>query len=407
MSLWRARGAWTSAVVLAAVVAPAAQAAGGDDDRLNAALIAALPTDGATDLVVIAQPSAPNAPRAWGATRITASPAAIKDVLLDPAHYQALIPALIKSQLERSNGSAPIVDWELEIPLFNLSGRMALHNRPDGVTIELVEGDFAPGRLSFTVAPDPRGGATLVVDAILDVKRSSWLLRRIIKRSPVGEPAVLTAATYVALRAVALRAEHPKDGEAWRPRAPAAAPPGWLPDPRPLAGDLLAPLRARGVVALIARAPAEHLAGVAAAVTLNAPAPAVAATLRVPTSWRAFPGWETIQDRPGPNGPGADVKDNLPLVDFDASWTAQPGSTARWVATTGATRGARLGWDVYPSTERAGGAAGSIAALTLYPRLETTGSIARRFIAAEPLLEGGLSLALAFVDAAGVKAALH
>ena len=53
-----------------------------------------------------------------------------------------------------------------------------------------------------------------------------------------------------------------------------------------------------------------------------------------------------------------------------------------------------------------GGAAGAIAALTLYPRLETTGSIARRFIAAEPLLEEGLALALAFVDAAGVKAAL-
>ena len=401
----RAPRAWTSAIVLAAaVVSPAASSgspASDDDARLYAALSAALPADGATDLVVIAQPSAPDAPRAWGVTRVAASPAAIKDVLLDPAHYRALIPALIKSKLDWSNRTAPIVDWELEVPLFNLSGRMALYNRPDGVTIELFEGDFAPGRLSFTVAPDARGGATLVVDAVLDVKRSSWLLRRIIKRSPVGEPAALTAATYVALRAVALRAEHPSASGAWRPRAPSTAPASWLPEPWPLAGDPLAPLRARGVVALVARAPAEHLAGVAAAVALEAPAQAIAATLRAPTSWRAFPGWETIKVSPGPNGPGADVKDNLPLVDFDASWTAQPGSAARWVATAGATRGARLGWDVYPS-----GAAGSIAALTLHPRLETTGSIARRFIAAEPLLEEGLSLALAFVDVAGIKASL-
>ncbi len=403
----RAPRAWTSALVLAAaVVSPAAQASSDDDARVTAALCAALPADGATDLVVIAQPSAPDAPRTWGVTRVAASPAAIKDVLLDPAHYRALIPTLIKSELDWSNRSAPIVDWELEVPLFNLSGRMALHNRPDGVTVELVEGDFAPGRLSFTVAPDARGGATLVVDAVLDVKHSSWLLRRIIKRSPVGEPAALTAATYVALRAVALRAEHPRAADAWRPRVPSAAPATWLPDPRPLAGDLLAPLRARGVVAMVARAPAERLTGVAAAVTLNAPAPAVAATLHAPTAWRAFPGWETIQVRPGPNGPGADVKDNLPLVDFDASWSAQPGSAPRWVATAGATRGARLGWDVYPSSGSPGGAGGSIAALTLYPRLETTGSIARRFIAAEPLLEEGLSLALAFVDVVGIKAAL-
>ena len=394
--------AWISVIALGAAGSSAARATGDEDVGLDAALIAALPADGSTDLMVIAQPSTPDAPRAWGATRVAAAPAAIKDVLLDPAHYRALIPALVKSELKQANGSAPTVDWELEIPLFNLSGRMALHNRPDGVTIELFEGDFAPGRLSFTVAPDTRGGSTLIVDAVLDVKRSSWLLRRILKRSPVGEPAALAAAAYVALRAVALRAEHPHAPEAWRPHAPVVAPAGWLPDPRPLTSDPVAPLRARGVVALVARTPDNHLAGVAAAVGLKAPAPAVSATLRSPTSWRAFPGWETVHVRPGPNGPGADVRDNLPLVDCDASWTAQPGTAARWVATAGATRGARLGWDVYPGSS----GAGSIAALTLYPRLEATGSIARRFVAAEPLLEEGLSLALAFVDAAGIKAAL-
>ena len=395
----RAPGARISAIVLAAFLSPAARAASDDDARVTAALIAALPADGATDLVVIAQPSAPDAPRFWGATRVAASPAAIKDVLLDPAHYRALIPALIKSELDWSNRSAPIVDWELEVPLFNLSGRMALHNRPDGVTIELVEGDFAPGRLAFTVAPDARGGSTLVVDAVLDVKRSSWLLRRIIKRSPVGEPAVLSAAAYVALRAVALRAEHPTARDAWRSRAPSAAPASWMPDPRPLASDLLAPLRARGVVALVARTPGDHLAGVAAAVTLNGRAPAVDARLRDPRSWLAFPGWAKVRVRPGPNGPGADVDDDLPLVDCDATWTAEPGVALRWVATAGATRGARLGWNVYPGTS-------TIAVLTLYPHVEATGSIARRFIAAEPLLEEGLSLALAFVDAAGIKAAM-
>ena len=402
MSPWRARGAWTSALVLAAVVSPAASVASpasDDDARVAAALCAALPADGVTDLVVIAQPSTPDAPRAWGATRVAASPPAIKDVLLDPAHYRAMIPSLIKSERERSNGSDPTVDWELEVPLFNLSGRMALHNRPDGVTIELFEGDFAPGRLSFTVAPDARGGSTLVVDAVLDVKRSSWLLRRIIRRSPVGEPATLTAAAYVALRAVALRAEHPGAGDAWRPRTPSEAPASWLPDPRPLAGDLLASLRARGVVALVARSPGEHLAGVAAAVTLSAPAPAVEARLRDPRSWLAFPGLAKVRVHAGPNGVGADVEDDLPLVDCDATWTAQPGPAPRWVATAGATRGARLGWNIYPG-------ASTIAVLTLYPRVEATGSIARRFIAAEPLLEEGLSLALAFVDAAGLKAAL-
>ncbi len=397
------RRASVLAVALALAVTAPAAARAGDEDRLDSALLAALgalPAGGTTDVVVVAQPSTPDAPRAWSATRVAASPAAIKDILLDPAHYGAIIPSLIRSDLERQSGGPPVVDWELEVPLFNLSGRMALHNRPDGVTIELFEGDFAPGRISFTVAPSAAGGSTLIIDAVLDVKRSSWLLRHIIKRSPAGEPAALTAAAYVALRAVALRAEHPSGRFAWRARAPLEPPASWLPNPRPLGAELLAPLRARGVVALVARAPTDRLAGVAAAVTLKTPAPAVAAVLRDPASWRAFPGWETVRVRPGPNGPGAEVKDNLPLVDCDATWTAEPGTAPRWVATAGATRGARLGWDVVPD------AAGSIATLTLYPRLEATGTVGRKFIAAEPLLEEGLSLALAFADAAGLKAAL-
>ncbi len=48
----------------------------------------------------------------------------------------------------------------------------------------------------------------------------------------------------------------------------------------------------------------------------------------------------------------------------------------------------------------------TFAALTLYPRLEATGTVARRFIQAEPLLEEGLALALAYTDLVGVGAAL-
>ena len=44
--------------------------------------------------------------------------------------------------------------------------------------------------------------------------------------------------------------------------------------------------------------------------------------------------------------------------------------------------------------------------VSTYPRLETTGSVARRFIHAEPLLEAGLALAVAFVEAASIRGAL-
>src|SRR6185312_6205702 len=182
----------------------------------------------------------------------------------------------------------------------------------------------------------------------LDVKRSSWLLRHIIKRSPAGEPAALAAATYVALRAVALRAAHPTDRYARRSGAPLSPPPSWLPDTRPLAAELLAPLRARGVVALVTRTASDRLGGVAAAVTLGAPADRVGARLRDPALWRAFPGWKTVRVQPGTYGLGASVEDDLPLVDCDDAWVAQPGAEARWIAAAGATRGSS-------SPDRSGG----------------------------------------------------
>jgi hypothetical protein len=222
-------------------------------------------------------------------------------------------------------------------------------------------------------------------------------------RSPVGEPAALIASAYVALRAVALRAERVAEARAWRPRAAMEPPPAWLPDARPLAAAMLAPLRARGALGLVARTPTERLGGVAVALAIARPIGAVAGRLHDPESWHAFPGWHTVRVQPGPAGPGAEVEDNLPLADFDSTWIAEPGPLPRWTASAGLIRGARLGWQIFP------GASGgeTLAALLLYPRLETTGRLARRSIASEPLLEQGMALSLAFADATAMKAALE
>jgi hypothetical protein len=52
-----------------------------------------------------------------------------------------------------------------------------------------------------------------------------------------------------------------------------------------------------------------------------------------------------------------------------------------------------MGLDLLPS------GAGTAVVLSLYPRLERAGYVPRKSIASEPLLEHGLSLGLALVDA--------
>jgi hypothetical protein len=374
---------------------------------INGQLTAALPSDGNADVVLIDWPAAPGTPHVRAATAVAAAPAAVRAVLLDAANYRKIVPALLRADVSRTPSGLPSVGWEVEIPLFNLTGTLVIHERPDGAEIDLVDGDFSPGKLIFKAIPRGASGSTLLIDAQLDIQNAGWLIRKLVKLSPAGEPAALVATSYVTLRAVALRAENAGSGGARRPAATPAPPPVWAPTARVLADEKLAALRAHGAVALVGRTWSQRLAGVAVATTVGLPAPNALGRLRDPESWHAFPGWRTIKPRVGPNGVGAEVEDNLPFVDLEATWMPEPGGAPRWTATDGVITGARLGWEVYPIDPRANAGAPTLMALLMYPRLETTGRLARKAIASEPLLEHGLAVAVAFADLTAMKTALE
>ena len=384
---------------------PAATPAAKPD--VPALLTAALPADGTADVALVDWPAVSGTPHVRAATVVAAAPAAVRAVLLDAANYRKIVPSLIRADVSRTASGLPSVGWEVEVPLFNLTGTLVIHEHPDGAEVELIDGDFSPGKLIFKATPRPTGGSTLIIDAQLDIRNSGWLIRRLVRLSPAGEPAALVAASYVTLRAVALRAENAGIGGARRPAATFAPPPAWAPSARVLADEKLAALRTHGAVALVGRTWSQRLSGVAVATTLGVPAPSALGRLRDPESWHAFPGWRTIKPRAGPNGIGAEVEDNLPFVDLEATWIAEPGSSPRWTATDGVITGARLGWEVYPIDPRANAGAPTLMTLLMYPRLETTGRLARKAIASEPLLEHGLAVAVAFADVTAMKTALE
>jgi len=366
------------------------------DGAPDAELVAALDAAGGADVVAFELPAPPRTPHLRAATVTGASTATVLAVLADPGHYRALLPSLVRSEEIGRRGATRVVAWELEIPLFNLSGTLELRPRAGGFELALTDGDFSPGRLVFDVAPRGDGRTTVTLDARLDVARSSFLLRHILARRAWGEPAALSAAAWVALRATTSRAEHPQDAAAFRLKTPPAAPPPGQPDGRALSRPAFAPLAAGGAAALVNLAPSGRLASVAVSVASREAPAALAARLAAPRSWRAFPGWRRVQPMPATATSAVTVivEDAIPFVDFDATWrAASPPGSPWWIAVEGAARGAWFGWEVFPS------ASTTEAVLTMDPRLEATGSIPRRFIEAEPLLEQGMSLALAFVDA--------
>ena len=59
----------------------------------------------------------------------------------------------MRADVSRTPAGLPSVGWEVEVPLFNLTGTLVIHERPDGAEIDLVDGDFSPGKLIFTATP--------------------------------------------------------------------------------------------------------------------------------------------------------------------------------------------------------------------------------------------------------------
>ena len=109
---------------------------------------------------------------------------------------------------------------------------------------------------------------------------------------------------------------------------------------------------------------------------------------------------------PAPEGAGGTkpsdllvaVKDNVPFIDLDATWGVSQTPSLRATALAGATRGAAFRWQTFsPPPSLA-----TVSVLSLYPRLDAAGFIQKRMVAAEPLLEHALALALTYADAAAV-----
>ncbi|HVR62990.1 MAG TPA: hypothetical protein VMU50_13895 [Polyangia bacterium] len=344
-------------------------------------------------------------------TLVAAPPDAVAALLRDPAAYRQAVPALARTDViarrPRSDGDADLlVEWELEIPLFNLAGRLWVIPGAGEVTLDLFQGNFAPGRLVFTWAPAGPGRAVAALSARINNQAGGWLLRQLVARSRFAGAAVNAAAAFVALRGLAAVAEHPRDSEARRPHAAPAPVALAAIDGRALGERLVAaPSPSPRALGLVRRAPSGRLSLAAVAARGHLPGAATRARLETPEVWHAFPGWKRVERLPPSEGAGGgvvdvEVRDNIPFVDFDARWRLTPSPVPRALVIDGDARGAVLGWDVVEASPPRLPATAIV--LSMNPRVEKLGYVPRKFVAAEPLLEQALALALAYVDALSV-----
>jgi hypothetical protein len=365
-------------------------------------LSAALDALAGADLVVLADPTRQPS-RFRMATRVAATVTRVRSLLLDLGAYRSALPSLRQLAFEKAGAGEGMVAWELEVPLWNLDGKLWLQPTPTGVDIVPMQGDFAPGLVRLSAWPESSGTTLLTLEASANLRDLNWITRRMLSRSAAAEPAMAAAAFYVILRALRLQAEgiaaqDPRRHPVVEPSPPApqeldASRLGRLAGPKPPA--LLAAVRSRSDGRLL---------GVQVlALSRLAPESAVALVNRAQT-WQALPGWRKVTvSKPGNDCKGPTcwtVETALPLLDLDAIWRVES-TPWRAQAVDGDCQGAVMGVDIFPAKNAA-----SAVVLSIYPRLEKVGYVARKSIESEPLLEHGLALGLGLVDTLNLARAL-
>lgn len=369
---------------------------------------------GDADLLLAHDPRTARPLRVLLATRVAARAELVRQVLLAPASYGKAMPSFrrveVVSRRAQEGGRTDLqVAWELEVPLWNLEGKLWLRPRPHGVDIELMAGDFAPGLFHLTVhadqGPKPKR-SILTIEGHANVRDANVATRQLVQRSPLAEPAMTVAATYVMLKSLARLAER---GSFARPSAALQ-----VPEPFSLDGvktGHAAMLRPQSVAVLAAvRSRADgRLGRVEVVLPISSQAAKSLGVGPSPEVFAALPGGKEVTmaaKAPAvctdPESPCWAVKTDLPLFSLDGTWKVR---RRPWRAhmVAGERKGALLGIDVLPSRSLAE----ALLVYSEHPRLDRAGYVARKLIAAEPYLEHGLALALTLIDAVSLVPALE
>lgn len=165
----------------------------------------------------------------------------------------------------------------------------------------------------------------------------------------------------------------------------------------------MALLKTPGPLGLVVRQPNGRLDHVEIAIPIARPAASLLRHLADPQRWRALPGWKVITSSPpvaktpaqaAPYTQRWMIDATFPFLDFDAHWDVTVGQSITATAVEGDAKGALWAWHVMPADAHT-----SVAVFSSYPRIDRLGYMPRKFVAKEPLLEHGLALALAYVNA--------
>jgi hypothetical protein len=130
----------------------------------------------------------------------------VHEVMLDTdAFGSALLPGSAATVVSKE-GPVTTFDWDIDLPLVGVSGRMRMRDADPLVAVDAVGGALAGGRWNFQTQALGKNATLVTSWARFDVRNSTWFVRRLVDADPYFVHGVSAASEIMLTRALRSRA---------------------------------------------------------------------------------------------------------------------------------------------------------------------------------------------------------
>ena len=309
-----------------------------------------------------------------------AAPATVREVVVHPERWKGFIRNLSRSDVEKKDDGAVVVNWRVELPIGHFDGHdeMRVAGEAAGPVEVRSVGPGNAGRFRWEFIPVAGGGTLIVYYGHYDGFAQIGLLARMLARNPLYASGLALSEGLVLVKGVQAEAAR-REAEAARVSG------GKLPALPTGSGPGFAPLLDRGTLAILRSDKAGSLVDISVVERIPRPLGPLLETLRSPETWpRATPSVKrcsVLARDPG----GLDYRVDLDAIFMEINATMRlrfiPGGVDA-LCIDGDIKGSRYRWDLSSS-----GAGRTLAVYRGNAHLGEGSTLMRALFAFEPLFE--------------------
>jgi hypothetical protein len=129
----------------------------------------------------------------------------VREVMLDADAFGAALLPGSAAEVVSKKGDSTTFDWEIDLPLVGVSGRMTMRDQTPVVAVEAVDGALRGGHWLFETTQLGKQATLIASWARFDIRSTSWFVRNLADADPFLGHGMSAASQIMLVRALRSR----------------------------------------------------------------------------------------------------------------------------------------------------------------------------------------------------------